>query len=301
MKRQFKDITIGLSVKNEPESNIIIGNVSLRRYPDMKSAYQKMSKLFNISQGQIILGNGCENVLKNVLLALKPTKLYWSTPAWSFLDVYCQQLSMQKENSAFAVSPSMQVSERYAQIEGDYVYYNTVGANNLIHTAICSQLADAASAKILDISYLPLSQAIEAAREAVNGKKSVVVGSFDKSYGAALRLGYAVFSEDLSDAIRMQAEAYINMAAAKFIDEEMFLQQPSCYYYNQVISLCNDIKLKTMSTRCYVTILGNIDTSIPCKKFIADGLQFTRFGIPSSDSEFQELKKVFLKTQAFAS
>lgn len=77
-----------MSTANEPPDPLSI-EANFRRYPDMQAAYSSMAKMLDVPDNCVMLGNGVENVMKNVLLALKPSSLSWSVPTWGFVDVYC--------------------------------------------------------------------------------------------------------------------------------------------------------------------------------------------------------------------
>lgn len=62
---------------NEPPLDRLL-TVNIRNYPDMAMVYEKFSKAIEKPLNRFILGNGAENVIKNVLLAIKP-KIYVGT------------------------------------------------------------------------------------------------------------------------------------------------------------------------------------------------------------------------------
>ena len=81
----------GISLHNEPPDDLVM-TTNCRLYPDMYYVYKTFAEWLGLPVKNIMLGNGAENVIKNVLLALKPKSISWSVPTWGFIDVYCAQL-----------------------------------------------------------------------------------------------------------------------------------------------------------------------------------------------------------------
>ena len=87
-----------LSHKNEPGDSLNI-TVDVRQYPSMFEVYDAFEHMMKTHY--FILGNGFENVMKNVLLALKPKTMGWVKPTWGMLDVYCEALNIPPVNKSF--------------------------------------------------------------------------------------------------------------------------------------------------------------------------------------------------------
>jgi hypothetical protein len=88
-EKYVKKRKAGISTANEPYNDLCI-TANFKNYPDMYKVYEKMKLILDINDNCIMLGNGFENVMKNILIALKPTTLTWFKPAWSMLDTYCE-------------------------------------------------------------------------------------------------------------------------------------------------------------------------------------------------------------------
>ena len=123
----------GLSIANEPSDNLIL-TVNARQYPDMNFIYNTLIQKLNIQNYNIIIGNGIENVLKNVLLGLKPKQLTWFYPTWGFIDVYCKQLNIITNKYKF-IFRNNYFYEKNIKSNID-TYYTTFTINNFFNHTI---------------------------------------------------------------------------------------------------------------------------------------------------------------------
>lgn len=297
IRRIYKKKNGKLSNSNEPENSLIFNNINVREYPDMQFAYFTIAAFFGIQQKNFILGNGCENVLKNVLLALNVKRLYWSTPAWGFLDVYCEQLKIEKINSEFVKVGNTNaftddcMSSKLKVKKDAFSYYCTEKSNNLVLTKKCKSLEKLAQHTIVDCSYLRPKELIEKIQsiKCQPARSIVLVGSFDKMFGCGLRLGFAVcFNETLIKHIQLQRENFINAVAYEFILEHKFDSQISHEYANRLRSQFPDC----IVTDNFITIPvrnSNLKCKLPHKCFSVQTQPYVRFGIPTTNDNYLEL------------
>ena len=297
----------GLSIANEPSDNLIL-TVNARQYPDMNFIYNTLIQKLNIQNYNIIIGNGIENVLKNVLLGLKPKQLTWFYPTWGFIDVYCKQLNIItnkykfifRNNYFYEKNIKSNIDTYYTTFTINNFFNHTININNIKKSKIC----------ILDASYINIINCQQNIKNLINNicnnkyycKNTILLGSFDKIYGAGLRLGFAIFPKNLSKKILLQREIFINCAAAQFINNKNFLE-PTNYFYKKIKSLnFNKIKLTYLFIcKNFITLCFNKEQKfqIQHKKQLIKKMYLYRFGIPNSIIEFNKLIIEFNKKQLF--
>lgn len=285
----------GLSPSNEPADDLII-TCNTRLYPDMYYGYQRFSKIFDLPLNRFFLGNGCENTMKNVLLAIKPKSLGWSTPTWRLPEVYCAAQQIKPINKQYVCVP---LSEgRFAVVEPDWhdqhadVFYSCCGV-----TSCFPYFSDhvfginRSRYNILDVSYLTIEQIKDIIKKVYNSENSIIVGSFDKLFGCGLRLGFAIYPEKLNDAMQLQREQFINCAAFEFLTNHP-VRTPASKYYLQLQKMLKQDSL----TRNFIVLPGHIQCNLNAHYFQlrqrdTDKMQdFTRLGIPSTQEEFDAVK-----------
>ena len=268
-----------LSTKNEPFASIQL-SVDARKYPDMHKAYEGFSKFFDIPTSQFILGNGCENTMKSVLLALKPKSLHWSKPAWGFIDVYAAQLECQPYVHAFKGSLAAGFEDEDFEEDID-IYYATVHANNVIPTSCNQKNVQKSRFAVLDLTYLQPDALKEVLSHRPNSNV-VYVGSFDKLLGCGIRAGFAVFPEELSSRMQLQRENYVNaLAAETFQKLDCLCDTASAMSPFQKWHLGSlHLDHICFATGNYITIESSKDIGFPCKQFAVNGVTYSRYGMP---------------------
>lgn len=276
-----EDQDLILSTKNEPSASIQL-KVEIRKYPDMHKAYEGFSRCFGIPASQFILGNGCENVMKSVLLALKPKSLHWSKPAWGFIDVYAAQIDCQPYVHAYKGDLASGFKDEDFEEDTD-IYYAAVHANNFIPTDVNWKNVQKSRFSILDLTYLQPDQLKDILASKLSSN-IIYVGSFDKLLGCGTRAGFAVFPEQLSQKIQLQRENYVNALAA-----DVFQNLESCCCVARKLSpfqkwhLGNlHLSCKSFATGNYITVQSGQDISFPCKKTVINGITYSRYGMPDS-------------------
>ena len=254
-----------ISYLNEPKHDIQI-SCSIKEYPDMFMAYQKFGTIFNVSEGTFILGSGCENIIKNALLALNAKELSWSKPAWNFIEVYVEQLRLIPHIHEFKLHDNIVTEEDFN--ENVDIYYGTYKTNNVLCHEMNFKNIRKSRYSIIDISYLNIDQIKRIIYDIP--KNVIYVGSFDKLYGCGLRLGFAFFNENIKQEMFLQRENFINSMAYQF------LMQFDKYEYIKPEYNTDGI----FNSFNFYSKLGNIDIdgSIT-KKFKINGIQFTRIGV----------------------
>lgn len=283
----------GMSSQNEPGEDLILeGNV--RRYPDMYYAYEKFRSIFNLPKDCFFLANGCENAMKNVLLALKPRTMLWAVPTWRMPVVYAAALGFRlitkefeyKDNEGFSLP------QDYYNTEADVLYDNLGITTCFTYKYSLEDIKNSkASYNIIDLTYksfFEMRYLIPILRE---NPKNIIIGSFDKMAGGGLRLGFAIFDKSLKDSMALQREQYINMLAYNWlIDTDFKNKNFRSKFYAKLEKLA---RREDFLTDNFLTIKGDISTTIPCYKFKSkNGEEFTRFGIPNSEEEFRALEIV---------
>lgn len=261
-KRKPSDI----SYSNEPKNDIII-SCSIREYPDMFNAYEKFKSIFKVNGGiSFILGSGCENIIKNTLLALKAKELSWSKPTWGFIDVYIEQLNIIPHIHEFKLNGDKVIEDDF--IENIDIYYGTYEINNVLcHEMNLSNIKKSRYA-IIDVSYSDIEQIREIIHDIP--ENVIYVGSFDKLYGCGLRLGFAFFNDNIKNEMYLQREHFINSAAYRFLNDFDKYENIKPIYNTE----------GDFNSFNFYSKQGNIDIegSIT-KKFYIDGLKYTRIGV----------------------
>ena len=261
-KRKPSDI----SYSNEPKNDIII-SCSIREYPDMFNAYEKFKTIFNVNDSiSFILGSGCENIMKNSLLALKAKELSWSKPTWGFIDVYIEQLNIIPHIHEFKLNGDKVIEDDF--IENIDIYYGTYETNNVLcHEMNLSNIKKSRYA-IIDVSYSDIEQIREIIHDIP--ENAIYVGSFDKLYGCGLRLGFAFFNDNIKDEMYLQREHFINSAAYQFLNDFDKYENIKPIYNTE----------GDFNSFNFYSKQGNIDIegSIT-KKFYSDGIKYTRIGV----------------------
>lgn len=301
--RTYKKKIKGVSTSNEPEQSIVFDNINIREYPDMLNAYNIMSAFFKVRTENIILGNGCENILKNVLLALDIKQLFWSKPAWGFLDVYCDQLKIKKNNSEFIKLTNDIFTDDFEKNKTklkkhSFAYYFTEKSNNLFFTEKNRKIEAVSKYTIVDCSYLniqELKEKIQQTKQQTTKHITVLIGSFDKLFGCGLRLGFAIFfDKSIISHLQLQRENFINSVAYEFIKQKKFKIRLSHKYAKLLQSKFPDCTV----TNNFITIRvlnNNIKCKIPNKNISVQNQKYIRFGIPTNDNEYLKIIYIIQK------
>lgn len=283
----YKPKKYGLSDQNEPPLDRLL-TVNIRNYPDMAMVYEKFSKAIEKPLNRFILGNGAENVIKNVLLAVKPKNLCWHEPTWNMLEVYCEALGIEPIRKQFHVDTFGNIQNDDVQrIKGVDVYYCNCGTTSLFQYQNCGY--PECRYIIYDVTYLCLEEMKVWLKVLSKDKNAIIVGSLGKIYGCGIRLGFAVFPEELNDAMQLQREQYLNSVAADFILNENLNEVPASEFKNKLW----DIKPQGSSlTYNYFTVPGKYKAEFPHKHFQIENHWYTKFGMPINYTEFEALRNV---------
>lgn len=274
----------GLSHQNEPGNDTFL-SANVRKYPDMYYAYKKFKRIFELDDDNFFLGNGCENVIKNVLLALRPKTMLWHDPTWRMLYVYCEALKIKPIVKQFIYDGTKFVQEDWD--ENVDVWYSNDG----ISTQFTYEKREFDYSKckyiLVDLTYKSIPEMIKRVQEIKNSDladKTIIVGSFDKEIGGGLRLGYAIYPKQFHEDMEIQREQYINMLAYIYLIN----------YDSNVVNHFKDIQLDDCDylTNNYITIKGNVPTELNALHFNVSGQDFTRFGIPGNLEERNALVTV---------
>ena len=268
-----------LSHKNEPGDSLNI-TVDVRQYPSMFEVYDAFEHMMKTHY--FILGNGFENVMKNVLLALRPKTMGWVKPTWGMLDVYCEALNITSVNTSFKYKDNRFVHPNFNE-EVD-VFYTTYSYNNLFKHTNINLNSVKSSYNILDVSYLSLGKIKKLVKKIDD--KTIIIGSFDKMYGCGVRLGFAIYPKHLHNDIQLQREQYINSVAEEII---LGCYKPNHVWYNRVKKL---LPKKSIISYNYITIPFEYNGNEYHKTFTIDGKTFTRFGIPYNKKTYDKLKDI---------
>ena len=96
------------------------------------------------------------------------------------------------------------------------VYYNTSKFNSVLKHLKNPANMLKARVSIIDLTYVGLDEILRHAADMKScidaGKPAsrIYVGSFDKMFGAGLRLGFAFYTDQYADSMAIQRENYIN-------------------------------------------------------------------------------------------
>lgn len=96
------------------------------------------------------------------------------------------------------------------------IYYNTMDFNSVLQHFPNVHNIFTARASVIDLTYCSLEKIQDMAKDIktcidAGARRNVIyVGSFDKLFGAGLRLGFAFFSDEHAEAMSVQRENYIN-------------------------------------------------------------------------------------------
>lgn len=290
----------GISLHNEPPDDLFM-TTNVRLYPDMYYVYKKFADWLGLPAKNIMLGNGAENVIKNVLLALKPKSISWSVPTWGFIDVYCAQLNCQPIKHNFKYEDSLNICTEEDFTEDIDVYYNTLWFNSILKHEQSWRNLHNSRVSIIDLTYCELDEICKIARyfneyrldQPANIKPNIIyVGSFDKMFGAGLRLGFAFFSNAHVDSMALQRENYINQLAADFILKHEF-EEPEKKYYNLLKQAYAECKIDRRSMLCksFITVPFKADyTQLQHREIQLNGQWWSKFGIPHDEEEWFQLQ-----------
>lgn len=247
-----------LSTKNEPgDDNILVFNA--REYPDMHHAYASFSRLFNIPIGNFILTNGCENAMKIALLALRVKELTIEKPTWAMVQVDCEALDIAYNFHNYEFKDGIFRPEAKS-IDTDFLYTTDTYNNLFEHKNIFFE-----GVTILDETYTQ-RQLISSAKD-INDNK-IIIGSFSKTAGAGLRLGYCLFSDKWKRRFQLLREQYISSAACKWLINTKGL-------YNNASPVGN-IPYEVVSYHpVYITVKAK-ELPFPHKHFTISGVDFCR-------------------------
>lgn len=248
----------GISTKNEPWTERHI-EIDARPYPDMHRAYRDFSKAYKIPLNNFILTNGCESALRIALLALRSHKLTIEQPTWARVQVECEALDIQYDFINYQYKDGIFFPEKSAL--GDL--YATDTYNNLFrHENIIGH-----GRTILDETYT--SKTLLADQKELN-ENTIIIGSFSKTGGAGLRLGYCIFSDEWADRFNMLREQYISPAACEWLATSLI---PTLTVKDI------EIPYRIITQHPVYTTVEAKTLPIPHKHFQVSGVDFCRFGV----------------------
>lgn len=297
----------GLASQNEPVQEITI-SCDCRLYPDMKKVYDRFSSIFNLDTNKVgfILANGCENVMKQVLLAIRPKNLTWFEPTWKMPEVFCAALNIKPRKYKFEYDSQDKKIYTPKLYRGGDCFYSNYGTSSLFQYKANKEYSILGWNKrfkytILDCTYCNFNEMFSAVHYAELDKNTIVIGSFDKLVGCGLRLGFAIFPKKLNEAMQLQREQYINMCAynwlmtttIKALKYDIPKNPVKDYLKNRSITLPSNWSL----TDNFITIPNHIETreSLNPVYFELDGQQFTKLGLPNTKYEKQQIYRIIRK------
>lgn len=298
----------GLASQNEPVEDLNI-SCNCRLYPDMKKAYDKFADLFNINKETtgFILANGCENVMKQVLLAMKPKNLTWFEPTWKMPEVFCAALGIKPRKYKFKYSHKDRKIYTPKLYRGGDCFYSNYGTSSLFHyygNGEGSMIGANSRFKytIIDVTYCDYSEMRIAKHYVEDDPDTIIIGSFDKLAGCGLRLGFAIFNKKVwNERMQLQREQYINMCAFNWLQNitkmKLLYNIPKNpvrdYLAKNLIHLPKNWSLSDN----FITIAGHVKARANLNPiyFEIDGQQFTKFGLPSTKYEKQQIYKIIKK------
>lgn len=296
-REPYEPRSYGMTTGNEPPINYTI-EIDTRRYPDMYYAYEVFSRKFHIGTDRFILANGGENAIKNTLLALKPKSMFWTKPTWRMLEVYCEALDIKPINQEFELNLNYNTIKffetEYTGKEKIDVFYDCNGKSSTL-TYYKDYIPEKYYKKfkwvVVDITYSTIESIHYAIENIKKYDNVILVGSFDKLFGCGLRLGFAIFPESLSKKMQLQREQYINPAAVNFLLNGK-LETPKLEFYDKLVEdkFIKDIAI--CLNRSYLVIQGSVNCTLPHTTFHIEGHPFTRFGIPYTKEEYDQLMTI---------
>lgn len=288
LRKFYTEKQTGLSTQNEPGNKYYLFS-NVQQYPDMYSAYLNFSKLFNLNLTNFILANGCENALKNTLLALKIKNLNFNYPTWQMIEVLCTALDISFNKFEFFYKNNRILDNTSLYQINTQAIYTNLGCTNYFKYEYDINLLNNSYSNynIIDLTYKSIKECKTLIPILLKNPKNIIVGSFDKCIGCGLRLGYAIYNEKYNNDFQLQREQYINALACKYLINNKFKDINNMYKY----LLQNNSKIFQI-TNNFLNINYLIDTNLPNKKFTIQKHTFTRFGIPKSISEFIKLQRI---------
>lgn len=276
----------GISIRNEPAAQLQIDHLNVNCYPDMHHAYQNAQKILNVPNGyDFILGNGCENILKCVLLAIQPQALSYAMPNWGMVHIIAEQLRIVEQVNMFDYdirdNTLYEIIDQTARID---VCYSTFKQNNFFKTRYTPH--DGARYEIIDCSYLNPFELSDYYADILTDK-SILIGGFQKTYGCGIRLGYAIFPKCIGNEMHLQRENYISAVACQVLNwsysEFKKLNDINTCYYRFIAEKCKDIEFQHYLCQSYLTVITNNVPCFPYKSFnIDDKRQFVRIGVATT-------------------
>lgn len=283
----------GISTRNEPAAQLLIDNINVNSYPDMHQAYLNAQKILNIPDGyDFILGNGCENILKCVLLAIQPHTFSYAIPNWGMVHIIAEQLGLNEHVNNFRYDEHDNILHE-AIDQGEYidVHYSTFMQNNFFKTSY--MLHAAAKYEIVDCSYInPFT--ISKYYDKILTDKNILIGGFQKTYGCGIRLGYAIFPRRLSNKMHLQRENYINNIACWVLNQPYSrfkkLDNININYQQFVADKCKNLDFQYYLCQSYLTIVTDRMPLFPHKCFnVDDKHKFVRIGVATTYQTQQQI------------
>ena len=255
----------------------------------MKEAYDNFSALTGYPQGTFILGNGAENVIKNVLLAVKPKILFSTVPGWGMIEVYSESVGFRNiPNRMYwnVGKKSLELEQVKLQNDSEWTY-DYAGISNFCHYRYKDNyvpqnlITDLSYRSIFDKEFFPV--------EPPRGNH-IIVGSFDKEFGVGFRLGFAIFDPKWNDLMQIQREEYINPSACKllYLLKEEYISRKYEDFAQPLVNLLNSYGIKVLSSNNnFVVILGHYNFPFKVRRFNVNNKAFSRIGVPTTEQLYE--------------
>jgi histidinol-phosphate/aromatic aminotransferase/cobyric acid decarboxylase-like protein len=279
IERYRSDVTKVFSKKNENNNLIFVKKLNqfgkYRFYPDCEKGINLLSNFFKISNKNVFLGFGSDNILKNLFLTLDYNSIqileYSYEMAFYYNKFLCKKIIINpiSFNKGFNI-------KNIELLGGDILYlvspHSPTGISFNIETIL--NLSKKFKYVIVDEAYLnPLTFNYPIAENVI------FLRTFSKLGGVpGLRLGYAISSEGIINKLNCLRDSYeITINSIEYL--EFIIKNKNLIYDNiEELEKCYNL-LKT-KTNCFSIFSGNFATfnvdNLNGKKYKIDGNDFTR-------------------------
>lgn len=274
----------------------------LRSYPNMKSIYDNFSNYFNINKDNFILTNGCEEALRIAIAVLKRkykniNQYISEYPTWGMSFIVANQFfDVSNIRKLEYKIDKNKLSFDYYGINlavKDSIVYSTDIYNNLFsHDDISTiKFNSINSYFIIDETYT-LNKLIDRERNIEREFKTITIGSFSKSIGCGIRLGYIIFPRELNYLFQLYRPQYLGNGS--FINNMINTSSPENKLFNKLL---NNFRVKLKESELeFKHDSYNKDQYIKGKnlKLITIHPNFyTTIDLGNGDNKLENVNKVF--------
>ena len=222
---KFRPASTQYTIHNEPYIEYENIADTICEYPDMGRAYARFAKIYELPLDRFILTNGTEDSLRITLSCIRrllngnTTELLYMTPNWGLIPIIAEQEGFQPVKYPSFVYQGYMISPDFVHNimfkDGNVIYYNEFMNNYFLQSVPTQNIIEDNETDIFIVDEVYTNTyltSVEKRKELSDN--TIVIGSYSKSLGCGIRLGYIIYPESWNELFQHNRPNYISHLAA---------------------------------------------------------------------------------------